>query len=156
VRLLPVGTADERGGAARREPAPDTRADQAAHEHQRLPLRHLSAHRARRGARGEGGVIMNMTRREFMLCTAGFGFSLLVNESAQAAEAGDAPRDAAKRLNAWASLGDDGTLYIVNPAVEMGQGSMTAIPRIIAEEIDADWARVVIVPAAPNDKIYGN
>src|SRR3954469_18534542 len=38
----------------------------------------------------------------------------------------------------------------------MGQGSQTAIPLIIADEMDADWSRVVIVPAAPDDKVYGN
>src|SRR5260221_14529886 len=38
----------------------------------------------------------------------------------------------------------------------MGQGSQTAIPLIIAEEMDADWSRGVSVPAAPDDKVYGN
>jgi isoquinoline 1-oxidoreductase beta subunit len=38
----------------------------------------------------------------------------------------------------------------------MGQGSMTSLPLIIAEELDADWARVRIVPAPPLDNIYGN
>src|SRR5256886_2426599 len=66
------------------------------------------------------------------------------------------PAGVAKAINAWAILAQDGTVYIMNPAVEMGQGSQTAIPLIIAEEMDADWSRVVIVPAAPDDKIYGN
>ena len=96
---------------------------------------------------------MEMTRREFMLCAGGLGFSVLLEGCA-----GLRPEEEAvtKEINAWASLSTDGTVYIVNPAVEMGQGSMTAIPRIIADEMDADWARVVIVPAAPSDKIYGN
>src|SRR5712691_4231034 len=47
-------------------------------------------------------------------------------------------------------------LIDANAAVEMGQGSQTAIPLIIAEEMDADWPRVRIVPAAPDDKVYGN
>src|SRR5439155_23189354 len=67
-----------------------------------------------------------------------------------------APASGAKNINAWASLSPDGTIWIVNPAVEMGQGSQTAIPLIIAEEMDADWSRVRIVPAAPDGKIYGN
>jgi isoquinoline 1-oxidoreductase beta subunit len=99
---------------------------------------------------------MEMTRREFMLCTAGLGFSVLANGSALAAQLGAGAKSSAKTVNAWASLADDGTVYIVNPAVEMGQGSMTAIPRIIADEMDAEWARVVIVPAAVDDKLYGN
>jgi isoquinoline 1-oxidoreductase beta subunit len=38
----------------------------------------------------------------------------------------------------------------------MGQGSMTSLPLIIAEELDADWSKVRIVPAPPLDAIYGN
>jgi isoquinoline 1-oxidoreductase subunit beta len=96
---------------------------------------------------------MEMTRREFMLCAGGltFGFALEGCASFSKDE-----KIAPKNINAWASIAGDGTVYIVNPAVEMGQGSMTAIPRIIADEMDADWARVVVVPAAPSDKIYGN
>src|SRR4029077_9750208 len=45
---------------------------------------------------------------------------------------------------------------IMSPATEMGQGSMTSLPLIIAEELDADWAKVRIVPAPPLDQIYGN
>ena len=104
---------------------------------------------------------MTMNRRDFMRCTAGLGFAILLDGCApmrarESAITADAAPDAARAFNAWASLASDGTIYIVNPAVEMGQGSQTAIPRIIAEEMDADWSNVVIVPAAPIDKIFGN
>src|SRR5437879_10335682 len=104
------------------------------------------------------------TRREFMVGAAGLTFTVLVDgraamrteERSAGASLASAPAGGAKTINAWASLSTDGTIYIANPAVEMGQGSQTAIPLIIAEEMDADWSRVVIVPAAPDDKIYGN
>jgi len=104
------------------------------------------------------------TRREFMVGAAGLTFTVLVDgcaamrteEPSAGASLASAPAGGAKAVNAWASLAQDGTVYIMNPAVEMGQGSQTAIPLIIAEEMDADWSRVVIVPAAPDDKIYGN
>ncbi|HWI14602.1 MAG TPA: molybdopterin cofactor-binding domain-containing protein, partial [Burkholderiales bacterium] len=64
----------------------------------------------------------------------------------------------AKRVavNQYVTLTNDGTVYIMSPAAEMGQGSLTSLPRIVADEMDADWAKVVIVPAPPNNKLYGN
>src|SRR5713226_1346526 len=103
------------------------------------------------------------TRREFMVGAAGLTFTVLIDgcaalgtEERGGAALAPAPADGSVKVNAWASLSTDGTVYIMNPAVEMGQGSQTAIPLIIAEEMDADWSRVRIVPAAPDDKIYGN
>src|SRR5438552_2056716 len=103
------------------------------------------------------------TRREFMVGAAGLTFTVLMagcaglrRQERGGAALGAGPADGSLKVNAWASLSTDGTIYIANPAVEMGQGSQTAIPLIIAEEMDADWSRVVIVPAAPDDKIYGN
>ncbi|HEY4748133.1 MAG TPA: molybdopterin cofactor-binding domain-containing protein, partial [Steroidobacteraceae bacterium] len=103
------------------------------------------------------------TRREFMVGAAGLTFTVLMDgcaalrtEERGGAALAPAPADGSVKVNAWASLSTDGTIYIANPAVEMGQGSQTAIPLIIAEEMDADWSRVRIVPAAPDDKIYGN
>src|SRR5258708_4485356 len=102
-------------------------------------------------------------RGEFMVGAGGLRFRVLVEgcaamrtEERGGAALAPAPADGSLKVNAWASLSTDGTIYIANPAVEMGQGSQTAIPIIIAEEMDADWSRVVIVPAAPDDKVYGN
>src|SRR6266403_1439893 len=41
-------------------------------------------------------------------------------------------------------------------ATEMGQGSMTTLPRVLAEELDADWDKVRVVPAPTIDAVYGN
>ncbi len=105
-----------------------------------------------------------ITRRQFMVGAAGLTFTVLLDgcaamrteEPGAGASLAPAPAGGAKTVNAWVSLSYDGTVYIANPAVEMGQGSQTAIPLIIADEMDADWSRVVIVPAYPDDKVYGN
>ena len=44
---------------------------------------------------------------------------------------------------------------MVVPAAEMGQGVITSLPLILAEELDADWSKVTFEYAPPNPKIYG-
>ena len=60
------------------------------------------------------------------------------------------------RLNAWVTIGADDTVSVMVPSAEMGQGVMTSLPKILAEELDADWAKINPVWAPPNPKLYGN
>ncbi len=55
----------------------------------------------------------------------------------------------------YLAIGTDGTAYIIAHRSEMGSGSRTALPRIVADELDADWARVKIVQATGDEK-YGD
>ena len=55
----------------------------------------------------------------------------------------------------YLAIDTDGTAYIVAHRSEMGSGSKTALPRIVADELDADWARVKIVQATGDEK-YGD
>src|SRR5262249_3832716 len=61
-----------------------------------------------------------------------------------------------KAMNPWVSIAPDGTITIMSAATEMGQGSMTSLPLILAEELDADWSKVRIVPAPAIEAVYGN
>ncbi|MET0675871.1 MAG: xanthine dehydrogenase family protein molybdopterin-binding subunit [Bradyrhizobium sp.] len=58
--------------------------------------------------------------------------------------------------NAFIRIEADGRTTLVMPQVEMGQGVYTSIAMILAEELDADMARVVLEHAPPDDKLYGN
>ncbi|WP_305824661.1 xanthine dehydrogenase family protein molybdopterin-binding subunit [Massilia brevitalea] len=58
-------------------------------------------------------------------------------------------------LNGWVALHPDGTVSVVVPRSEMGQGVHTALPMLVAEELDVPLAQVRIAPA-PIDKIFGN
>ena len=58
--------------------------------------------------------------------------------------------------NAFIRIDRSGQTTLVMPQVEMGQGVYTAIPMILAEELDADFNKVTLEHAPPNDKLYAN
>ena len=60
-----------------------------------------------------------------------------------------------RTVNAFVRFGADGRITLVNPAVEMGQGSMTALAQVLADALDADWRGIDVTPA-PYDDAYGN
>jgi len=96
---------------------------------------------------------IDVSRRSFMVGAAGLTFAVasgLRPEEAAAARSGDVA------LSPWVTISTDGTVSIMSPAAEMGQGSLTSLPLILAEELDADWAKVKIVVAPPNDDLYKN
>jgi len=96
---------------------------------------------------------IDVSRRSFMVGAAGMTFAVasgLRPERAAAARSGDVT------LSPWVTISTDGAVSIMSPAAEMGQGSLTSLPLILAEELDADWAKVKIVVAPPNDDLYKN
>jgi isoquinoline 1-oxidoreductase subunit beta len=58
--------------------------------------------------------------------------------------------------NGWVRVGTDNVVTIYAPAAEMGQGVMTAMPLLIAEEMDLDWSLVRVEQAPNNPKVFGN
>ena len=73
---------------------------------------------------------------------------VLVGEAAAAAPFGP---------NIWIDIGTDGLITIVSPAAELGQGTSTTLPAIVADELDADWSQVkLVLPPAWEEKKWGN
>ncbi|MGY3294721.1 CO/xanthine dehydrogenase Mo-binding subunit [Bradyrhizobium sp. LM3.6] len=58
--------------------------------------------------------------------------------------------------NAFIRIDEAGRTILIMPQVEMGQGTYTSISAVLAEELDADWSKVEVQHAPPNDKLYGN
>ena len=63
-------------------------------------------------------------------------------------------------IDAWIAIDPDDSILIRYQRSEMGQGSMTALPMMIAEELQCDWSKVRIEYASPNrnlreNKVYG-
>src|SRR5207302_7103485 len=57
--------------------------------------------------------------------------------------------------NAWLRIGADESVLVIVDRSEMGQGVATALPMLLAEELDADWSKIKI-EFAPADKAYTN
>ncbi len=90
----------------------------------------------------------SLTRRQFLsvgLTTAG---ALLVGVDFAGCARNDAPPIASKGdetpfgPNAWIRIARDNSITLLVPSSEMGQGVMTALPMLLAEELDADWSKV--------------
>ena len=97
-----------------------------------------------------------LSRRRFLQASAAFGGGLMIGwvEAAQA-EPGSAPVvDFAP--NAFIRIDRDGQVTVISPMIEMGQGTYTALPMLVAEELDADMSKVGYGISPPNDKLYGN
>jgi len=63
--------------------------------------------------------------------------------------------DATSRLTPYIAIQRDGTIEIFAPKPDVGTGTLTSLPLVIAEELDADWSRIV-VRQAEIDPVYGD
>jgi isoquinoline 1-oxidoreductase subunit beta len=55
----------------------------------------------------------------------------------------------------WIKIGEDDTVTIYSPHTDIGQGSNTGLAQMLAEELDADWAKVKLV-SAPAESAFAN
>ena len=87
------------------------------------------------------------------------GFTLAFYLPARAANEPEQARDTIDGKfapNAFIRIDHSGKTTLVMPQVEMGQGVYTAIPMILAEELDADFSKVEVEHAPPNEMLYAN
>src|SRR5450432_2350263 len=163
MRLLP----DRPDHAGHRASAREKESQRPGYRHrdvrQHLPLRHVPANSCSHppGREGDGmrlieNVSLSMSRRGFLHGALMSGVFVLsaryVPEPVWAAE-GEAA--AAFDPGVWLSIGSDGAVSIVAHRSEMGCGSRTALPLVVADELDADWAKVKIEQAIGDPK-YGD
>ena len=99
----------------------------------------------------------DLSRRSFLQAGAAAGGGLLLSLSLPLPNR-DAEGAAADGFtpNAFIRIGSDGQVVLTMPYVEMGQGTYTSIPMLIAEELEVDLKQVQVEHAPPNEKLYGN
>jgi isoquinoline 1-oxidoreductase beta subunit len=102
-----------------------------------------------------------LSRRQFVVtaltATGGFALGVAVPSRGQAAVLGTQPWSpetaAAGEINAWIVIEPDDTVIIRYARAEMGQGSFTALPMIVAEELECDWSKVKAEYASANRNV---
>jgi isoquinoline 1-oxidoreductase subunit beta len=102
-----------------------------------------------------------LSRRDFLTVSAAAGGGLLLGcrvGGGTPGESGSAavPATPAFAPNAFVQIGSDGKVTLIMPAVEMGQGTYTSLPMLIAEELEVPLDQVALEHAPPNDKLYAN
>src|SRR5436189_4596968 len=90
-------------------------------------------------------------RRKFLKQSAAIGGGLSVGFNFPGALAQKA--GAAVEINAWVVIRPDDAIIIRYARSEMGQGSMTSAPMLVAEELECDWRRVKIEYASANANV---
>lgn len=104
---------------------------------------------------------MATTRRKFILGTLGITGALVIGWSLmpprqRLTTAQPLPTDEGEvAFNGWVKIARDGTVTVTLAKSEMGQGVVTSLCMLLAEELDADWSRVRWQPS-PIDRIYNN
>src|ERR1700736_3365621 len=162
MRLLPERDGHGGRGAARGEAQADRRRHQRG-DHQYLPLRHLPA-----GARGDPHgrervkeAIMNhvakINRRSFVVAAAaaGGGLALGLDLPLGGPQIIRAPgaQGGSPEIGVWVVIRPDETVVIRVVRSEMGQGTVTGLAQLVAEELECDWSKVTIEYPTPGESV---
>jgi isoquinoline 1-oxidoreductase beta subunit len=103
---------------------------------------------------------INVSRREFLVNSTalGTGFSLgmtlpFVSNAAFAAEGSAAQDLSTPEVNAWVVIEEDDTVVIRIARSEMGQGTLTGLAQMVAEELECDWSKVTTEYPTPGQNL---
>jgi isoquinoline 1-oxidoreductase beta subunit len=100
---------------------------------------------------------MSMTRRTALQSMAGLVIGVYLPRGLLWAESGPAPFALARfEPNAFVRIGNDGIVTVLIKHIEFGQGPLTGLATLVAEELDADWSQVRAEHAPSNPELYRN
>src|SRR5437016_14218125 len=161
MRLLPERDDHGGGGAAQGKAEADRSGHRRGH-HQHLPLRHLPAGAPGNPCRRERlrrlpmnqHVKPELNRRAFVIGTAAVGAGLALGL--------DLPfggptvvraADGSPEVNVWVVIRPDDTVVIRIARSEMGQGTLTGLAQLVAEELECDWSKVTTEFPSPGQNV---
>jgi isoquinoline 1-oxidoreductase beta subunit len=99
---------------------------------------------------------VQIDRRSFLVSVAAVGSSLSLGFDIPFGPRGVRAADSAREITAWVVIGRDESVTIRVAKSEMGQGSFTALPMLVAEELECDWSKVKAEFAPPHENLARN
>src|SRR5882757_2471803 len=176
MRLLPVRPDHGRRSAAQEKPQAD-RQGHRRRDDQHLPLRDLSAHPRGRESRGRqserrpcsrprqppvvredamqkmtfGNSPKKFSRRKFMIGSAAMaGGGLALGFNVPCVTEASAQSGGPTEVNIWVAIKPDDSCVIRVARSEMGQGTITGLAQLVAEELECDWKKVSTEGVSPS------
>ena len=104
-------------------------------------------------------MIENVSRRDFLKSSGALTLAVALPQALAQSGPGKtvgANASAAFEPNAFVRIAPDNTVTVIVKHVEMGQGTYTGLPTLVAEELDADWAQIRVEGAPADAGRYNN
>src|SRR3990172_4420735 len=95
----------------------------------------------------------NLSRRSFIIGSAAVGSGLALGLNIPLGTAVARAADASPEVNAWVVIRPDDTVVIRIARSEMGQGTLTGLAQMVAEELECDWSKVTTEYPTPGQNL---
>ncbi|MEI7681227.1 MAG: molybdopterin cofactor-binding domain-containing protein, partial [Betaproteobacteria bacterium] len=95
----------------------------------------------------------DLSRRSFIIGTAAVGSGLALGLNIPFASRGARAAEATPEVNAWVVIKPDDTVVIRVARSEMGQGTLTGLAQMVAEELECDWSKVTTEYPTPGQSV---
>src|SRR5207244_3107687 len=167
MRLLPVGTDHGRRGVAQADAEAKRQRHRRGHD-QHLSVRNLSAHPSCRAHGGQRyvqnlgrpavkrtirGKAAKLSRRTFIVGSAAAGGGLALGFNLPSGFGSAVAQSEGAEVNAWVFVKPDDTCVIRIARSEMGQGTITGLVQLVAEELECDWKKVQVERVTPGQNL---
>src|SRR5687767_10178277 len=96
---------------------------------------------------------VKLDRRSFIVGTAAVGTGLAVGLKIPFGPAVVRAQDGSPEVNAWVVIRPDDTVVIRIARSEMGQGTITGLAQMVAEELECDWSKVTTEYPTPGQSV---
>src|SRR6202171_3067295 len=101
-------------------------------------------------------ALTQVNRRSFLAGAAAIGGGLSLGFRIPFGLAGAQAADSVPEVNAWVVIRPDDTVVIRIARSEMGQGTLTGLAQLVAEELDCDWSKVTTEYPTPGQNLARN